>query len=174
MDRTGKDIADVISTMLLLSGITTILNSYYGTRLPMVLGSSFAFLALTLVAMNFAEFWILTKHKFRHTMRASQGAIIDGSIFQSFLGISKLMPLPLRCINPVMVAPTISTIGVAIFSLGFPQASSYVGINISQILLVLKSSLYLQGVSQTNACKAWGTSAWVKIRYSLQWGLLVF
>ncbi|GMH08605.1 hypothetical protein Nepgr_010445 [Nepenthes gracilis] len=172
MDKTDKDTADVIFTMLLLSSITTILHSYCGTWLPVVLGSSFTFLASTLVAMNFVEFWNLTNINFVPTMRASQGAIIDCSIFQSFLRISRLLPLPLRCINPVMIAPTISTIDVAIFSLGFPQASSCVGISISEILLVFKSSLYLQGVSQTDASEAWGTSAWVTIPYSLQWGLL--
>ncbi|KAK9285010.1 hypothetical protein L1049_024192 [Liquidambar formosana] len=41
MGGTDKDTATVISTMLLVSGMTTILHSYFGTRLPLVQGSSF-------------------------------------------------------------------------------------------------------------------------------------
>ncbi|GMH06291.1 hypothetical protein Nepgr_008131 [Nepenthes gracilis] len=147
MGGTDKDTADVISTMLLLSGITTILHSYFGTRLPLVQGSSFVFLAPALVIINSEEFRNLTEHKFRHIMRELQGAIIVGSIFQSIMGFSGLMSLLLRCINPVVVAPTISAIGLAFFSFGFPQAGSCVGISIPQILLVVIFSLYLQGVS---------------------------
>ncbi|GMH07045.1 hypothetical protein Nepgr_008885 [Nepenthes gracilis] len=68
-------------------------------------------------------------------------------IFQSFVGISRLMPLSSKCINQVMVAQTNSAIGLAFFSLGFPQADSYVGIIIPQILLGLKCFVYLQAVS---------------------------
>ncbi|GMH28438.1 hypothetical protein Nepgr_030281 [Nepenthes gracilis] len=62
-------------------------------------------------------------------------------------GISRIMPLPSKCINPVMEAQTNSAIGLAFFNLGFPRADSYVGTFISQILLVLKFAVYLQAVS---------------------------
>lgn len=48
--------------MLLVSGITTILHSYFGTRLPLVQGSSFVYLAPALVIMNSADFRNLTEH----------------------------------------------------------------------------------------------------------------
>ncbi|XP_050381509.1 nucleobase-ascorbate transporter 11 [Argentina anserina] len=147
MGGTDKDTATVISTMLLVSGITTILHSYFGTRLPLVQGSSFVYLAPALVIMNAQEYRNLTEHKFRHIMRELQGAIIVGSIFQSILGFSGLMSLLLRLINPIVVAPTVAAVGLAFFSYGFPQAGSCVEISIPQILLVLICTLYLQGVS---------------------------
>jgi len=52
----------VISTVLLVSGIATILHSYFGTRLPLVQGSSFVYLAPALVVMNSQEFRNLTEH----------------------------------------------------------------------------------------------------------------
>lgn len=52
----------MISTMLLLSGITTILHTYFGTRLPLVQGSSFVYLAPTLAIINAREFRNLTEH----------------------------------------------------------------------------------------------------------------
>ncbi|KAK6154159.1 hypothetical protein DH2020_013798 [Rehmannia glutinosa] len=62
MGGTDKDTATVISTMLLLSGVTTILHTYFGTRLPLVQGSSFVYLAPALAIMNSREFRNLTEH----------------------------------------------------------------------------------------------------------------
>ncbi|KAL6959499.1 Nucleobase-ascorbate transporter 11 [Sarracenia purpurea var. burkii] len=147
MGGTDKDTATVISTMLLVSGITTILHSYFGTRLPLVQGSSFVYLAPALVVINSAEYRNLTEHKFRHIMRELQGAIIVSSIFQIILGFSGLMSLFVRLINPVVVAPTVAAVGLAFFSYGFPQAGSCLEISLPQILLVLIFTLYLRGIS---------------------------
>ncbi|KAK3007816.1 hypothetical protein RJ639_014873, partial [Escallonia herrerae] len=147
MGGTDKDTATVISTMLLVSGITTILHSYFGTRLPLVQGSSFVYLAPALVIVNSQEYRNLTEHKFRHIMRELQGAIIVGSIFQSILGFSGLMSRLLRFINPVVVASTVAAVGLAFFSYGFPQAGSCVEISLPQILLLLIFTLYLRGIS---------------------------
>lgn len=57
-----KDTATVISTMLFISGITTILHSFFGTRLPLVQGSSFVYLAPALVIMNAQDYRNLTEH----------------------------------------------------------------------------------------------------------------
>ncbi|WVZ12548.1 hypothetical protein V8G54_017078 [Vigna mungo] len=137
MGGTDKDTATVISTILFLSGITTILHSYFGTRLPLVQGSSFVYLAPALVIINAQEYRNLTEHKFRHIMRELQGAIIVGSIFQSILGFSGLMSVLLRLINPIVVAPTVAAVGLAFFSYGFPQAGTCPEITIPQIALVL-------------------------------------
>ncbi|KAG8373447.1 hypothetical protein BUALT_Bualt11G0025200 [Buddleja alternifolia] len=147
MGGTDKDTATVISTMLLLSGITTILHTYFGTRLPLVQGSSFVYLAPALAIMNSREFRNLTEHRFRYIMRELQGAIIVGSIFQCILGFSGFMSLFLRFINPVVVAPTVAAVGLAFFSYGFPQAGACVEISLPQILLVLIFTLYLRGIS---------------------------
>ncbi|XP_057759064.1 nucleobase-ascorbate transporter 11-like [Arachis stenosperma] len=147
MGGTDKDTATVISTMLFLSGITTILHSYFGTRLPLVQGSSFVYLAPALVIANAQEYRNLTEHKFKHIMRELQGAIIIGSMFQSLLGFSGLMSLLLRLINPIVVAPTVAAVGLAFFSYGFPQAGTCIEISIPLIALVLIFTLYLRGIS---------------------------
>ncbi|RDX88582.1 Nucleobase-ascorbate transporter 11, partial [Mucuna pruriens] len=147
MGGTDNDTANVISTMLFLSGVTTILHSYFGTRLPLVQGSSFVYLAPALVIINAEEFRNLTQHKFRHIMRELQGAIIVGSIFQCILGLSGLMSLLLRIINPIVVAPTVAAVGLAFFSYGFPQAGTCMEISIPQLSLVLIFTLHLRGIS---------------------------
>ncbi|KAK7407196.1 hypothetical protein VNO78_08903 [Psophocarpus tetragonolobus] len=147
MGGTDKDTATVISTILFLSGITTVLHSYFGTRLPLVQGSSFVYLAPALVIINAQEYRNLTEHKFRHIMRELQGAIIVGSVFQFILGFSGLMSVLLRLINPIVVAPTVAAVGLAFFSYGFPQAGTCPEITIPQIALVLVFTLYLRGIS---------------------------
>ncbi|PNY08064.1 nucleobase-ascorbate transporter 11-like protein [Trifolium pratense] len=202
MGGTDNDTANVISTMLFLSGVTTILHSYLGTRLPLVQGSSFVYLAPALVIINSEEFRNLNHHKFRHTMRELQGAIIVGSIFQCILGFSGLMSLLLRIINPIVVAPTVAAVGLAFFSYGFPQAGTCMEISIPQIVLVLIFTLHLRGISifgnhlfriyaeilaftqlghrrpftqdWTDVSNALSTSSWLRIPYPLQWGFPIF
>ncbi|CAI8608791.1 unnamed protein product [Vicia faba] len=147
MGGTDNDTAKVISTMLFLSGATTILHLYFGTRLPLVQGSSFVYLAPALVIINSEEFRNLTHHKFRHIMRELQGAIIVGSIFQCVLGFSGLMSILLRVINPIVVAPTVAAVGLAFFSYGFPQAGTCIEISIPLIVLVLIFTLHLRRIS---------------------------
>ncbi|KAK9112925.1 hypothetical protein Scep_020444 [Stephania cephalantha] len=147
MGGSDKDTATVISTMLLVSGITTILHSFFGTRLPLVQGSSFGYLAPALVILNSQDFRNLTENKFEHIMKELQGAVIVGSLFQCIMGYTGLMALFLRLINPVVVAPTVAAIGLAFFSYGFPQAGNCIEISIPQIMVVLIFTLYLRGVS---------------------------
>ncbi|CAA7387660.1 unnamed protein product [Spirodela intermedia] len=147
MGGTDEQTAAVISTMLLVSGLTTILHSFFGTRLPLVQGSSFVYLAPALVIANSEEFRNLSQNKFKHIMRELQGGIIVGSLCQTILGYSGLMSLLLRCINPVVVAPTVAAVGLGYFSYGFPQAGNCVEISIPQVLLVLIFTLYLRKVS---------------------------
>ncbi|XP_068655177.1 nucleobase-ascorbate transporter 11 [Aristolochia californica] len=146
MGGTDEDIANVISTMLLVCGLTTIIHSYCGTRLPLVQGSSFVYLAPALVIINSQDFRNLNNNKFKHIMRELQGAILVGSIFQIILGYSGAISLLLRFINPVVVAPTVAAVGLAFFSYGFPLAGSCVEVSIPLILLVLLFAMYLRGI----------------------------
>ncbi|KAF7008347.1 hypothetical protein CFC21_023118 [Triticum aestivum] len=141
MGGSDVDTATVISTMLLVSGLTTILHTFLGSRLPLIQGSSFVYLAPALVIVNSEEFRNLSEDKFKHIMRELQGAILVGSVFQIILGYSGLMSLLLRLINPVVVAPTIAAVGLAFFSYGFPHAGSCVEISMPLIVLLLLCTL---------------------------------
>ncbi|KAH9297656.1 hypothetical protein KI387_029338, partial [Taxus chinensis] len=147
MGGSDDDTARVISTMLLVSGVTTLLHSYFGSRLPLIQGGSFVYLAPALAIINSSEFQSLSRHRFKHTMKELQGAIILASTFQMILGYTGLMSLLLRLINPVVVAPTVAAVGLAFFSYGFPQAGTCMEISIPQILLVVLFALYLRKIS---------------------------
>ncbi|KAH0918479.1 hypothetical protein HID58_026139 [Brassica napus] len=161
MGGSHEDIANVVSTVLFVCGITTLLHTSFGSRLPLIQGPSFVFLAPVLSIINSPEFQGLNGNNaskntqilfcfsfnFKHIMRELQGAIIIGSAFQAFLGYSGLMSLILRLINPVVVAPTIAAVGLSFYSYGFPLVGKCLEIGVVQILLVVIFALYLRKIS---------------------------
>ncbi|MCO5555268.1 hypothetical protein L7F22_008813 [Adiantum nelumboides] len=147
MGGDDKDTAYVVSTALLVSGISTLLHSFLGSRLPLVQGTSFVYLAPALVIINSSEFTSIGDNRFKVTMRELQGSIIVGSIFQAFLGYSGLMKIFVRLINPVVVAPTVAAVGLSFFTYGFPVVGTCVEIGIPQIVIIVFFALHLRKVS---------------------------
>ncbi|KZV25520.1 nucleobase-ascorbate transporter 12 [Dorcoceras hygrometricum] len=147
MGGTYEDTGNVVSTVLFMSGVTTLMHTSLGSRLPLIQGPSFVYLAPALAIINSPEFLGLSGNNFKHIMKELQGAIIIGSAFQAFLGYSGLMSLIVRLINPVVVSPTIAAVGLSFFSFGFPRVGICIEIGLVQILLVIVFSLYLRKIS---------------------------
>ncbi|KHN21452.1 Nucleobase-ascorbate transporter 12 [Glycine soja] len=147
MGGSHEDTCSVISTVLFVSGVTTLLHTSFGSRLPLIQGPSFVYLAPVLAIINSPEFQGLNGNKFKHIMKELQGAIIIGSAFQTFLGYSGLMSLLVRLINPVVVSPTIAAVGLSFYSYGFPLVGTCLEIGAVQILVVIVFSLYLRKIS---------------------------
>ncbi|XP_042441915.1 nucleobase-ascorbate transporter 12-like [Zingiber officinale] len=146
MGGTHEDTSAVVSTVLLISGLTTLLHTFFGTRLPLVQGPSYVYLAPALAIINSPEFQGLKENSFRHIMKELQGALIASSVFQAIMGYSGLASLLLRFINPVVVSPTIASIGLSFFAYGFTQVGTCLEIGMLQILLVVIFSLYLRKI----------------------------
>ncbi|KAF2321677.1 hypothetical protein GH714_001085 [Hevea brasiliensis] len=142
-----EDTSKVVSTVLFISGVTTLLHASFGSRLPLIQGPSFVFLAPALAIINSSEFQGLNGNSFKHIMKKLQGAIIIASTFQALLGYSGLMSVVSRLINPVVVAPTIAAVGLSFYSYGFPMVGTCLEIGVVQILLVIIFSLYLRKIS---------------------------
>lgn len=90
--------AQIISTIMFVSGIVTLLQSTFGTRLPIIQGGSFAFIVPALAILNQPE-WkcppvsvisALTPEArtelWQRRMREIQGAIIVASIVEVLIG----------------------------------------------------------------------------------------
>ncbi|PSR95485.1 Nucleobase-ascorbate transporter like [Actinidia chinensis var. chinensis] len=137
MGGSHEDTANVVSTVLFVSGVTTLLHTSFGSRLPLIQGPSFVYLAPALAIINSPEFLGLNGNNFKHIMKELQGAIIISSAFQAILGL----------INPVVVAPTIAAVGLSFYSYGFPRVGTCLEIGAVQILLVIIFSLYLRKIS---------------------------
>ncbi|CAI0544501.1 unnamed protein product [Linum tenue] len=147
MGGSQEDTSMVVSTVLFISGVTTLLHTSFGSRLPLIQGPSFVFLAPALAIINSPEFQGLNGNHFKHIMKRLQGAVVIASAFQTILGYSGLMSIILRLINPVVVAPTIAAVGLSFYSYGFPLVGTCIEIGAVQILFVIIFSLYLRKIS---------------------------
>ncbi|KAF7031678.1 hypothetical protein CFC21_042970 [Triticum aestivum] len=146
MGGSADDTAAVVSTVLLVSGLTTLLHTLFGTRLPLVQGPSFVYLAPALAIINSPEFFGLNDNNFKHIMKHLQGAIIIGGVFQVLLGYTGLMSLFLRLINPIVVSPTVAAVGLSFFSYGFTKLGSCIEMGLLQLMMVIIFALYLRKI----------------------------
>ncbi|KAK7256982.1 hypothetical protein RIF29_30632 [Crotalaria pallida] len=147
MGGTQDETSKVVSTMLFVSGLTTLLHITFGSRLPLIQGPSFVNLAPALAIINSPEVQGLNDNKFKHVMREMQGVIIIGSDFQALLGYCGLMSLLVRLINPVGVSPTIAAVGLPSSSYGFLIVGTCLEIGAVQIVVVIVCSLYFHKIS---------------------------
>lgn len=114
MDTT--QIAVLISSVFIASGVATILQVLIGTRLPIVQGVSFAFLG--------PFFAIIAAHPGADAMRYIAGAIILGAVVEAAVGFSGLVGLLRRVISPVVIGPVIALIGLSLFGAASGQVSA--------------------------------------------------
>jgi len=133
-------IAWLIGTMFFVSGITTLLQTTWGNRLPLVQGGTFSFLApvaaicaMTAVAQAGWEV------KLQHV----QGAVIAGSLAEIVIGYTGIVGAVLRFVGPITIAPTIILIGLALFSIGADTAGSHWGLAAWTIFLIILFSQIL-------------------------------
>lgn len=135
------DIGKLIATMFFVSGITTILQSTYGNRLPIVQGGTFSFLAPTFAICGMAS---LADVGWEVRMQHVQGAVIAGAIFEIVIGASGLVGKVLRFVGPITIAPTIALIGLSLFKFGAPTAGAHWPIGGLTIALIILCSQYLK------------------------------
>jgi len=140
MGMSRPQIAVLISSVMLCSGLATFLQSTFGTRLPIIQGVSFSFLA--------AFFAIIATGKDRGwdgptMMQYIAGAIIVGAVVEAVVGFSGLVGALRRALSPVVVGPVIMLIGLALFKHGAPKAGQYWPISGLTILLVIVFALVL-------------------------------
>ncbi|KAG6786543.1 hypothetical protein POTOM_008149 [Populus tomentosa] len=122
------DTARVIQTLLFMSGINTLLQTIIGTRLPTVMGPSYAFVLPVLSIMrDYNNETFSNEHdRFVDTMRTIQGSLIVSSFANIILGFSKAWGNLTRFFSPITVAPVVCVVGLGLFMRGFPQVSSLV------------------------------------------------
>ncbi|ONM35041.1 Nucleobase-ascorbate transporter 11 [Zea mays] len=137
--------------MLLVSGLTTILHTFLGSRLPLIQGSSFVYLAPALVIANSEEFRNLTDNKFKHIMRELQGAILVGSVFQIILGYTGLISLFLSADFLKLSSLPVGKIGALLASIPLALAASVLCFTWALIVALGMSTLrYTQAASSRN------------------------
>lgn len=194
----------LIGTMFFVSGITTLLQTTFGNRLPLVQGGTFSFLAPAIAICGMAA---LGDAGWEVRIRHVQGAVIIGSLAEILVGYTGLVGRLLRFVGPVTIAPTIALIGLSLFKFGAPVAGTHWGIGGLTIALIILLSQYMRRAHRMfelfpimlGILIAWGVAAlltsigvfgpehpayvslaqveaapWVRIPLPFQWGMPVF
>ncbi|KAL4588962.1 hypothetical protein LXL04_001863 [Taraxacum kok-saghyz] len=146
MGGSDGDKARVIQTLLFVAGINTLLQTLFGTRLPAVVGGSFAYVMPILYIINDSSLQRIPDHhdRFIQTMRAIQGALIVASSIQIVAGYSQLWGLFSRFFSPLGMVPVVGLVGLGLFQRGFPMLGNCVEIGLPMLLLVIGVSQYLK------------------------------
>ncbi|CAD5165368.1 unnamed protein product [Musa acuminata subsp. malaccensis] len=146
MGGTDADKIRVIQTLLFVSGINTLLQALFGTRLPTIVGGSFSYVIPILYIIRDSSLQQIPDphERFLQTMRAIQGALIIASSLQIIIGYSQLWGIFSRFFSPLGMAPVIGLVGLGLFDRGFPAVGNCVEIGIPMLLMLIGLSQYLK------------------------------
>ncbi|XP_035235181.1 solute carrier family 23 member 2-like [Anguilla anguilla] len=152
--------SQLIGTIFFCVGITTLLQTTFGCRLPLFQASAFAFLAPARAILSL-EKWkcndtavpVLNSTELMHTehiwhprIREIQGAIIVSSLIEVCIGALGLPGVLLKYIGPLTITPTVALIGLSGFQAAGERAGKHWGIAMLTIFLVLLFSQYARNV----------------------------
>lgn len=162
MGATKQDTARLVSTIFFASGIITLLQTYFGDRLPIIQGGSFTYIAPVLAiardvqnrpgntwktAPSEGETIIRDHARFLATIREVSGAVIASSLLIFLIAATGALSLILPLISPITVASNIAVVGLALYSSGIPAASACWSLSMSSMALLIFFSQYLRKVS---------------------------
>ncbi|MCA8979801.1 MAG: purine/pyrimidine permease [Planctomycetes bacterium] len=197
-------LAMLISTMFFVSGITTLLQTTFGNRLPLIQGGTFSLLTPTITICGMAG---LSTAGWEVRMQHVQGAVILGGVVEALIGYSGLVGKLLKYVGPITIAPTIALIGLSLYQFGAPEAGRHWGIGGLTIALIILFSQYMKRTHRAfelfpvmlGILIAWGTSwllttmgvfgpghpaavktddiasaDWFRVPLPFQWGMPVF
>ncbi|CAL8268608.1 unnamed protein product [Merluccius merluccius] len=159
--RDQNTVSLLVGTIFTTVGITTLLQTTLGVRLPLFQASAFAFL-IPAQAILGLDRWacppdeeiygngslpLNTSHIWHPRIRELQGAIMVSSVVEVAVGFLGLPGLLLGYIGPLTITPTISLIGLSVFTTAGDRASSHWGLSALCILLIILFAQYLRDFS---------------------------
>lgn len=148
----------LVCTVLVHSGIVTLVQTTFGIRLPVIQGTDFAYVvpvitlltavhqpcaALPLANMTREE----RQEEWVGRIRDVQGAIACVSVFQITLGLTGLVGVLTRWITPLAIVPTVTLVGISLFDVCGDMVASHWGISILTVTLIIVFSYYANNIS---------------------------
>ena len=143
MGMDTAQIAVLISSVMLCSGVATLIQSTFGSRLPIIQGVSFSFLAaffMIIAAVHPEGDETVVPGA---AMSYIAGAVMVGAVLEMIIGFSGAMGYVRKVLSPVVVGPVIMLIGLALYEAGAPIAASHWPIAILTISLITIFSFVL-------------------------------
>lgn len=138
----GHDTAIFISNVLLAMGIATIMQVLLGTKLPIIQGSSFAFLPPIIYTSSV--------YPGVEGLQYMTGALLVGGLIQAFLGLSGLAGKLQKYLTPVVIGPTIMAIGLSLYSVAGDKISTNWTVAFITTVLIFIFSFGIKNIKQTN------------------------
>ena len=143
MGMDTAQIAVLISSVMLCSGVATLIQSTVGSRLPIIQGVSFSFLAAFFMIIAAVHPEGDDTVAAGAAMPYIAGAVMVGAVLEMIVGFSGAMGLIRRVLSPVVVGPVIMLIGLALYEAGAPVAATHWPIAIETIVLITVFSFVL-------------------------------
>ncbi|XP_061355969.1 nucleobase-ascorbate transporter 3 [Gastrolobium bilobum] len=145
------DKARVIQSLLFMSGVNTLLQTWFGSRLPAVMGGSLAFILPVMSIINdYTDRTFPSEHeRFIYTMRTIQGSLIVSSFINIFLGYSKAWGNLTRLFSPIVIVPVVCVVGLGLFTRGFPLLANCVQVGLPMLILLVITQQYLKRLHPT-------------------------
>uniref|UniRef100_A0A673IT84 Solute carrier family 23 member 1 n=1 Tax=Sinocyclocheilus rhinocerous TaxID=307959 RepID=A0A673IT84_9TELE len=157
----GQDqytVSQLVGTIFTCVGITTLIQTTFGVRLPLFQASAFAFLIPAQAILRLDKWkcppeeeiygdWTLplnTSHICQPRIREIQGAIIVSSLIEVVIGFAGIPGLLLNSIGPLTVNPTVSLIGLSVFQTAGDRTGSQWGLSLLCIFLIVLFAQYLR------------------------------
>ncbi|QCD99042.1 solute carrier family 23 [Vigna unguiculata] len=127
----------VFQTLLFVSGISTFLQSLFGTRLPIVVVGSYTYIVPITSIIHARRYNSYTDpyERFIQTMRAIQGALIITACFQMAIGFFGFWRNAVRFLSPLSVVPYITFTGLSLYRFGFPMVAECVEIGLPTLVV---------------------------------------
>ncbi|KAI3445879.1 hypothetical protein Pfo_002544 [Paulownia fortunei] len=137
--------AQVIQTLLFVSGVNTLLQTWFGTRLPVVIGGSFRFIIPSLYVAFAQRYYIYLDPylRFIRTMRAIQGALMAASVLPMLLGFLGIWRIVVRFLSPLSAVPLVALVGLGLYEQGFPLLAECVEIGLPELIILILLSQYI-------------------------------
>lgn len=133
-----EQIAVLVASVMLASGIATFFQVNFGTRLPIIQGVSFSFLG-----PFFAIIGMTVAGGVEVSMQHIAGAILLGAIVEMLIGFTGLIAKLKKYTSPVVIGPVIAMIGLALYTAGAPMAAANWWLAITVIVFAFFFSLIL-------------------------------
>ncbi|XP_061185627.1 solute carrier family 23 member 1-like [Saccostrea echinata] len=158
-------LSEWIGTALFTTGLATMMQSFIGIRLPIVQGTTVAFLMPVFALMSQPDWKCPTnvtqgienstlpipevgneKHREMWQTRLSvvSGSLMVASLFQMILGVTGMIGFLLRFIGPITICAVTSSIGLSLFPLAASYSSEQWYIALSVIFFVTLFSQFLK------------------------------
>ncbi|EYU37564.1 hypothetical protein ABFS82_02G045400 [Erythranthe guttata] len=137
--------AQVVQTLLFVSGVNTLLQTWFGTRLPVVVGGSFRFITPSLYVAFSQRYYIYLNpyQRFIRTMRAIQGALMVASVLPMLLGFLGIWRIVVRFISPLSAVPLVTLVGLGLYEQGFPLLAECVEIGLPELIILILLSQFI-------------------------------